>query len=318
MSRAIRLSVVIPTWNNRPVLQRALESWRKFATGQPIEIIVIADGCRDDTVEYLRSLATDPWAQQTLRWRQNEENLNQLVSNNQGFTEARGDLILVWDDDMFLEVDWLVEELVATFDRYAEIGLVSLIRGLNVFPLQRPINEWKDLHAPDLMVSTRGPGTVWSYFRLSEVDIVVRPWVVRRAVIEKVGPLDEAFRPIEWDEADLCYRLRAAGWKAATCGYERLAAFTHLGSSTINKIPPLKHQAAVLPNGQLFHQRWQPTIASEHPRQRRTWLRCLPLRSLPRLLRQAARFAWLKASAPRRHPAANEIPRNRGTTSARG
>ena len=290
MLPTIRLSVIIPTWNNQPVLQRALESWRKFASDEPIEIIVVADGCRDSTAEYLRSLQSDPWAQRHVRWLQNEENLNQLVSNNQGFKEAQGDLMLVWDDDMFLEVDWLVEELIATFDCYSDIGLVSLIRGLNVFPQKRPINTWDDLHEPDLMVSTRGYGTMMSYFRLSEVDIVVRPWIVRRAAIEKVGPLDEAFRPIEWDEADLCYRLRAAGWKTATCGYERLAAFTHLGSSTIKKIPPLKHQAAVLPNGQLFHRRWQPTIEREHPRRRKTWLRRLPLRSLPQLLRQASYY----------------------------
>ncbi len=291
MSPDIRLSVIIPTWNNQPVLRRALESWRKFATGRPIEIIVIADGCRDDTGEYLRSLANDPWATACVRWRENAENLNQLVSNNQGFALARGDLMLVWDDDMFLEVDWLVGELIATFDAYPDIGLVSLIRGLNVFPLTHPVQNWADLHKPEHLESTRGPGRVLSYFRLSEVDIVVRPWVVRRAAIEKVGPLDEAYRPIEWDEADLCYRLREAGWKAATCGYERLAAFTHLGSSTIKKIPPLRHQAAVFPNGRLFHERWQPTIIREHPRRRKTWWRRFPLRSLPRLSRQALRFA---------------------------
>jgi O-antigen biosynthesis protein len=290
----VRLSVIIPTWNNQPVLQRALESWGKFAANKPIEIIVIADGCRDNTVEYLRSLESDLWAQRHVRWRQNEQNMNQLFSNNQGFKDARGDLMLVWDDDMFLEVDWLVDELIETFDCYSDLGLLSLIRGLNLFPQQRPLKEWKDLHEEDLMVSTRGFGTILSYFRLSEVDIVVRPWVVRREIIEKVGPLDEAFCPIEWDEADLCYRLRAAGWKAATCSYERLAAFTHLGSSTINKIPPLKHQAAVLPNGRLFHERWQPTIAREHPRQRKTWWRRLPIRSLPRLCRQGFYYFSLK------------------------
>lgn len=208
--------------------------------------------------------------------------------------------MLVWDDDMFLEVDWLVEELIATFDQYSDLGLLSLIRGLNVFPLTRPIREWADLHKSEHMVSTCGYGTVLSYFRLSEVDIVVRPWVVRREVIAKVGPLDEAFRPIEWDEADLCYRLRQGGWKAATCGYERLAAFTHLGSSTIGRIPPARHQAAVLPNGRLFHERWQSTIVREHPRVRKTWWRCLLLRSLPLLFRRGVRFAFFRISMKRR------------------
>lgn len=73
------------------------------------------------------------------------------------------------------------------------------------------------------MLSMRGYCPVFSYFRLSEVDLVVRSCIVRRAVIDRVGQLDEAFRPIEWDEANRCCRLRAGGFAAATCGGERLA-----------------------------------------------------------------------------------------------
>ena len=79
--------------------------------------------------------------------------------------------------------------------------------------------------------------------------------------------------PTEWDEADLSYRLRAAGWKVATCGYERLGAYFHLGSTTISKAPSAAYFASVLENGKLFHQRWDPTIAAEHPRPRRNWHR---------------------------------------------
>ena len=39
----------------------------------------------------------------------------------------------------------------------------------------------------------------------------------------------------EWDEADLCFRIREAGWKIATHGYERAGAYDHLGSSTLKK-----------------------------------------------------------------------------------
>ena len=53
-------------------------------------------------------------------------------------------------DDMFLDVDWLVEELIANFDRCADIGWFSQFRGLNVFPPKQPIKEWKDIHETDL------------------------------------------------------------------------------------------------------------------------------------------------------------------------
>ncbi len=289
-----KLSVIVPTFNNRKVLERCLDSWERFASDQPVEVIVIEDGCTDSTPDYLRARERSAWGRKCLRW-VHENDVHQVRCNNRGFREANAPLFLVWDDDMFLEVDWFVPELIRTFEVYPEIGLLSLIRGLFVFPLKYPIVHWEDLHVPEHMVSTIGEAPL-NWLRLVEVDIVIRPWVVRRACMDKVGPLDEAFCPIEWDEADLCFRIREAGWKVATHGYERLGAFVHLGSSTLGRVPSEKHQAKVLPNGKLFHERWQPTIRAEYPRQRRTWWRALSASSVPQLVKQASAFGWRKAS----------------------
>src|SRR4051812_27945038 len=47
------LSIVVPTFNNLPVLRQCVESWQRHAAGLPVELIVIEDGCRDDTPVYL-------------------------------------------------------------------------------------------------------------------------------------------------------------------------------------------------------------------------------------------------------------------------
>jgi glycosyltransferase involved in cell wall biosynthesis len=291
---SLELSVIIPTFNNLAVLRRCLESWEHYANNQPVELIVVEDGCKDGTADYLREVERTPWGRRSVRW-VHEEDVNQLRCNNRGFCEARAPLFLVWDDDMFLEVDWLVPELIETFTSYPDLGLLSLIRGLRVFPLKRTLASWDDLHRPDHMVPSIGDGPL-NWLRLSEVDIVIRPWVVRRACIDKVGPLDEAFCPIEWDEADLAYRIRErGGWKVATHNYERLGAFTHLGSSTLGKSLSEKYKSQILLNGRLFHERWQGVIQQQHPRSRQTWWRLVKPESLPKLVQRAAQFGWLKA-----------------------
>ncbi|HWJ57751.1 MAG TPA: hypothetical protein VNR90_16030, partial [Vicinamibacterales bacterium] len=133
------------------------------------------------------------------------------------------------------------------------------------------IARWEDLIDARRLQSTIGPRPL-NWVRLQEVDIVIRPWMVRRVCIEKVGLLDEAFRPTEWDEADLACRIRQAGWRVATCGYERLGGYVHLGSTTIGN-PSEAYRAGVLRNGLLFHQRWDAVIRAAHPRARRTWPR---------------------------------------------
>jgi glycosyltransferase involved in cell wall biosynthesis len=266
----VPLTIVIPTFNNQVVLRECLSRWQRFG-GDDLEIVVIEDGCKDGTPALLDEIAATPWGQRHLR-SLHEEDAHELRCTNRGIAAARGDLVMAWQDDMFLHVPWLVPELRATFEAYPDLGMLSLSRGLNCLPLAEPIERWEDLIDWRRLQSTIGPAPR-NWFRLQEVDIVIRPWVVRRACVDRVGPLDEAFRPTEWDEADLACRIRQAGWKVATCGYERLCAYAHLGSTTIGARPSPSYLEKVLRNGRLFHQRWDPMIAQEYGRPRRTWPR---------------------------------------------
>jgi GT2 family glycosyltransferase len=264
------LSVSIPTFNNVEVLKQCIESWRAHGD-ERTEIIVVEDGCRDGTADYLRSIEATAWGVRQFRWI-HQDDAHELRCTNAGIAAARAPLVLAWQDDMFLRASWLVPELIRTFARHREIAMIALSRGLYCLPLHEPIRTYSDLIDWRRLPSTIGPSP-GNWFRLYEVDAVIRPWVIRKAAVDKVGPLDEAFRPTEWDEADLAYRLRSAGWNVATSGYERLGAYFHLGSTTLSKAPSEAYFARVLENGRLFHERWDATIAAEHPRSRRSWMR---------------------------------------------
>jgi hypothetical protein len=112
--------------------------------------------------------------------------------------------------------------------------------------------------------------------------------VVRKACLDRVGALDEAFVPTGWDEADLAFRIRQAGWHVATHGYERDGAFVHLGSSTFAKFALNLEQD--LRNGQLFHQRWDDAVRRDGNRQRRTWVRRTPVGGWISTLKQVGNF----------------------------
>ena len=264
------LSVVIPTFNNVKVLATCLEAWQAVARDQPVEILVVEDGCTDSTPDYLRTLATTPWGRRHLKWH-HQDDLHELRCTNHGFREAKAPLLLAWQDDMFPQSPWLVPELLTTFATYPDLGLLCLSRGLNCTGVTDPIATWDDLIDWRRLQSTIGQPPL-NWFRLQEVDLVIRPWVVRRACLDAVGLLDEAFVPTEWDEADLSFRIRGAGWKVATHGYERAGAYRHLGSTTVGTLSDAYKQR-VLRNGRLFHERWDETIRRESDRPRRTWWR---------------------------------------------
>jgi O-antigen biosynthesis protein len=287
------LSVVIPTFNNEAVLRRAVESWRTRASGQPIELVVVEDGCRDGTRAFLEHASTTGWGREHLRWIHMDD-AHELRCTNAGFAAARGSLLAAWQDDMFLRARWLVPELLRLFERHPEIGLLSLSRGLDMFPLDEPLETWEDLNDWRRLRSTIG-SFPRNWMRVQEVDSVIRPWILRRECLDKVGALDEAFVPTEWDEADLAFRVRGAGWKVATCGYERLAAYRHLGSSTLGTLSD-GYKQRVLKNGRLFHQRWDAEIARSHGRERETWPRPQSASGWIHTGLQTGRAAWRRVA----------------------
>ncbi len=282
-----RLTVVIPTFDNLEVLRDCIQAWRAHG-GTGVELIVVEDGCRDDTPAYLDDVAATEWGTRQLRWI-HQQDAHELRCTNAGFAAARGEFMMTWQDDMFLRARWLVPELLRTLDAYPDIGMISLSRGLNCLPFDEPIDHWDKLVDWRRLQSTIGPAP-WNWFRLQEVDAVIRPWIVRRDCVERVGHLDEAFRPTEWDEADLAFRIRKAGWRIATSGYERLGAYQHLGSTTISRAPSAPYLARVLDNGRLFHARWDDAIAADHPRARRAWTRRTGLAGWTATVREMSRF----------------------------
>jgi GT2 family glycosyltransferase len=264
------LSVVIPTFNNVDVLARNIESWRKMASRDLIELIVVEDGCRDRTPQYLESVAASSWGRDHLRWF-HQNDLHELRCTNFGLAQARAPIALAWQDDMFVRASWFVRELIDTFAAYQDLGLLCMSRGFDCVPLDDPIAVWDDLIDPRRLRDTIGPPAL-NWFALQEVDSVIRPWAIRQPCLDVVGPLDEAFVPTEWDEGDLCFRIRQAGWKVAAHAYERLGAYEHLGSTTMGELSDA-HEARVLKNGRLFHERWDGMIRKGATRSRKMWRR---------------------------------------------
>jgi GT2 family glycosyltransferase len=267
---AAALTAVIPTFNNETILTRTLESWHTHAGSIDVEVLVVEDGCRDGTPALLERSARMNWGRARFRWIHMDD-AHELRCTNAGFRAASGTLLAAWQDDMFLQRQWLVTEVIDVFQRHHDVGLLGLSRGLDMFPVDDPIERWEDLLDWRRLRSTIGPFP-WNWLRLQEVDSTIRPWVIRRECLERVGLLDEAFVPTEWDEADLAFRVRAAGWKVATCGYERLGGYYHLGSSTLGTLSD-GYKARVLQNGRLFHERWDSEIRRTHARSRSTWAR---------------------------------------------
>lgn len=91
----MKVSVVIPTYNRRSSLGRCLSSLaaQSFPASE-YEVIVVVDGCTDDTLELLRTFLP-PFS---FRWIE-QVNQGAPAAQNLGVATAKGEIILFLDDD---------------------------------------------------------------------------------------------------------------------------------------------------------------------------------------------------------------------------
>ena len=86
------VSVIIPTFNRSALLAAAIDSVRA-QTYAPIEIIVVDDGCTDDTSKVLRRSGPGIRAVR-------QDNAGPAAARNRGLAHARGEIIMFLDSDV--------------------------------------------------------------------------------------------------------------------------------------------------------------------------------------------------------------------------
>lgn len=172
-----RYSVIIPTYNHREdLLQPCLESIVKYSNMNDIEVIVVANGCTDDTKAYCESL---DYVQ--LIWRDNA--IGYTAATNLGIKASNGDFVLLLNNDTEL--------------------------------LEQPVNQWLDMIVapfadPDVGLS----GPLMLHDDYADFDVIIFFCaMIRREVFEKVGILDEIFSPGGGEDIDFAVRTAQAGFK---------------------------------------------------------------------------------------------------------
>lgn len=120
---ALRLSVIVPTYNRSGLLlQESLVSILE-QTRKPDEIIVVDDGSTDDTGTQVEHLFAEwKWKWPQARYIRLAKNKGKSVAANVGLYESTGDIIWIWDDDDIAALDRL-EKIVPMF-KDESVGLV--------------------------------------------------------------------------------------------------------------------------------------------------------------------------------------------------
>ena len=215
------VSVVIPTYNRRPILEKCLDALerQRFEGGlDQYEVVVVDDGSTDGTPAWLR--------EQVVRFPHvrlvEQQHGGPAEGRNRGVDHAKGDVIVFIDSDLVVTESFLACHAKALQQSWEQRGnRLCFTYGavVNTANFADPTSERHKLR--DLS---------WAYFATGNVAI-------DRGVLERSGLFDCSFRLYGWEDLELGERLRRMGVALIKCP-EAVGYHWH-PALTLDQIPNL-------------------------------------------------------------------------------
>ena len=201
MAAAMFVSVVIPTYNRRPILEKclvALEQQTQDKTFGTYEVVVVDDGSTDGTPDWLRAEQRRFPHVRLIE----QAHGGPAEGRNRGVDHAKGDVIVFIDSDLVVTESFLASHARALQRSWRERGdRLCFTYGavINTANFDAPTSERHKLR--DLS---------WAYFATGNVAI-------DREVLERSGLFDTGFRLYGWEDLELGERLRRMGVSLVKC-----------------------------------------------------------------------------------------------------
>jgi GT2 family glycosyltransferase len=192
------ISVIIPTHNRCSALKRALDALSiQTCHLEKLEVLVVADGCKDDTYEMLRSYKA-PFNLQKIEQRHQ----GPAKARNRGADRAKGKLLIFLDDDIEPAPSLVEAHARAHRQRpgHVVIGYLPTVikRQIDFFHME--LRRWWEA----MFDAMRRPGHRYRYS-----DLLTGNFSISAELFNKIGGFDSDF----WchEDWELGVRLMKAG-----------------------------------------------------------------------------------------------------------
>lgn len=195
------VSVVIPTYNRRPILEKcllALERQQACPEIDRYEVVVVDDGSTDGTPDWLRGAAERFPHVRLIE----QSHGGPAEGRNRGVDHAHGDVIVFIDSDLVVTDSFLschASSLVRSWEARGDRLCFTYGAVVNTANFEQPTAERHKLR--DLS---------WAYFATGNVAIA-------KEVLQRAGLFDTAFRLYGWEDLELGERLRRMGVQLIKC-----------------------------------------------------------------------------------------------------
>lgn len=226
------VSIVIPNWNGKKYLRDCISSL-KTQSHTNIEIIVVDNASRDDSIEYLQTHFSE------VKIIKHNDNLGFGAANNTGIKAAQGKYLMMLNNDTRLEPN-CIEELIKTIEKDEKYGACA----------SKILLEYENnlLDVAGIAVCLDGlaigRGRLESSDKFNNEEEVFFAsdcaCLYKKEMLDDIGLTNEIYDEDFFayaDETDMGWRAQLAGWK---CIYTPKAIVYHYHSASSGTYSPFK------------------------------------------------------------------------------
>jgi len=266
------VSLIVPTRNGVHLLQRCVDSVLTKTVYPAYELLVVDNGSDDPaTLAYLQALeartapalAGVPPERVAVRVLRDDSPFNYSALNNRAVRAARGDVVGLLNNDLeVINGDWL-EEMAGQAVRPG-IGCVGamLYYPNNTIQHAGVVLGVGGVAAHAFRDLERGREGRFNRARLVQnySAVTAACLVIRKAVYEQVGGLDESDLAVAFNDIDFCLKVRAAGYRNL---WTPFAELYHHESASRGADDTAEKQERFRRETETMLARWGPELAAD-------------------------------------------------------
>jgi len=249
-SETPRWSIIVPVYGQHNLTYTCLKSIADTCAGAAVEVIV-ADDCAPEIASEALAMV------QGVRFIRNEENLGFLHNCNEAAKKAAGEFIILLNNDTIVTGNWL-NAMTVVFADDAKAGLV----GVKLLFADGKLQEaggivWRDGSASNYGRGQDPRRPEFNYRR--EVDYCSGACIMMPTELwRRLGGFDARFAPAYYEDTDLAFRVREAGYRVIYQPHAEVVHFEGQSSGTDLTQGVKRHQVI---NQKTFEERWRATLA---------------------------------------------------------
>jgi GT2 family glycosyltransferase len=238
------VSIVIVSWRVRELLKKCLTSIYQETSNVIFEVFVADNASADGTIEMVKKDFPDAHVIANI------QNIGFAAACNQAIKKSTGDFILLLNPDTII-LDNAIAKTMEFMASTPQAGIVGCKITNTDGSLQPSVRRFPDLLShifilfklhnffPDFWPIRRYYMRGWPHQTTAPVDQIMGAfYMIRRAMLKQIGLLDQNFY-IWYEEVDLCWRAKRAGW--LTYFYPG-AVIRHQKGESFKQQTPLKLQ----------------------------------------------------------------------------